>query len=78
MFLLSAQFQRERRVQLCSDSLGIWSSGADPAARIGARRNAHRGAQFSNANAQKYLRFSNARDTNELPLASTRKLPTNT
>ena len=36
MFLLNAQFQRERRVQPCSDLLGIWRSGADPAARIGA------------------------------------------
>ena len=37
MFLLNAQFQRERRVQPCSDLLGIWSSGADPAARVEAR-----------------------------------------
>ena len=36
MFLLNAQFQRERRVQPCSDLLGIWRSDADPAARIGA------------------------------------------
>ena len=36
MFLLNAQFQRERRVQPCSDLLGIWRRGADPAARIGA------------------------------------------
>ena len=36
MFLLNAQFQRERRVQPCSDLLGIWHNGADSAARIGA------------------------------------------
>ena len=35
MFLLNAQFQHERRVQPCSDLLGIWHNGADPAARIG-------------------------------------------
>ena len=36
MFLLNAQFQRERHVQPCSDLLGIYHSGADLAARIGA------------------------------------------
>ena len=36
MFLINAQLQRERRVQPCSDLLGIWRNDADPAARIGA------------------------------------------
>ena len=34
MCLLNAQLQRERRVQPCSDLLGIWRSDADPAVRV--------------------------------------------